>query len=107
MANPAGAREGGGFLTNPDALNNDGVLNLVMIPSILRLQLLLLLPITMAGKHGMFSFVEFAQFKSMIFESDQAIPIHLDGEVWANYDQNCRRIEMTIEPDAIQVIQSD
>jgi YegS/Rv2252/BmrU family lipid kinase len=99
-----GNREGGGFYTCPSAKNNDGILNFVMAPPISRLTMFRLLPEFMKGTQGKFDFVRFGEFKHLVIEADRAVPIHVDGELWAPYEADVRRIEMQILPAALKLV---
>jgi YegS/Rv2252/BmrU family lipid kinase len=99
-----GAREGGGFMVTPDARNDDGILDYLMVDPISRPMMFRLLPVVMQGNHGGFPFVNIARCKTISFEADRAVPIHLDGELWAPYEADVRRVEMELLPGAIQLI---
>jgi len=99
-----GAREGGGFLVTPSAKNDDGILDYLMVAPISRLMMFQLLPVVMQGKHGRYPFVTLKQFKQIELEADRAVPIHLDGELWAPYEADVRKVRIEIIPAAIQVI---
>jgi YegS/Rv2252/BmrU family lipid kinase len=99
-----GAREGGGFMVTPDARNDDGILDTLMVDPISRPMMFRLLPVVMQGNHGRFPFVNIARCKTISFEADRAVPIHLDGELWAPYEADVRKVEMELLPGAIQLI---
>ena len=99
-----GRREGGGFLVTPDAKNDDGILDYLMVDPISRPTMFRLLPIVMQGNHGGFPFVTLKRFKAMEFEADRAVPIHLDGELWAPYEADVRKVKIENFPDAIDLI---
>jgi diacylglycerol kinase family enzyme len=58
----------------------------------------------MKGKHLADSRVWTRRFGSLIVESDRAIPVHLDGELWAPYEADVRRLAFRIHPGAIRVL---
>jgi diacylglycerol kinase family enzyme len=37
-------------------------------------------------------------------DADRALPIHIDGELFAPYEANIRHVEIALIPQAIQVI---
>lgn len=99
-----GAREGGGFMVTPDAKNDDGVFDSLLVDPISRPTMFYLLPIVMQGNHGGFKFVDLDRFTSLAFEADRAVPIHLDGELWAPYEANVRKVTIEMLPAALQVV---
>ncbi len=99
-----GAREGGGFMVTPAAKNNDGIFDYLMVDPISRPMMFRLLPEVMAGKHEKYPFVKTRRFTSMEFEADRAVPIHLDGELWAPYEADVRQVKIEILPGAIELI---
>ncbi|MFQ5409703.1 MAG: diacylglycerol/lipid kinase family protein [Anaerolineales bacterium] len=99
-----GPREGGGFLTNPDAKNDDGIFNYFMSDHISRPMMFRLLPEVMQGRQEHFPFVTFGKCLQLELEADRAIPIHLDGELWAPYEADVRKLAIEIHPGALGVI---
>ncbi len=99
-----GPREGGGFQTTPDAKVDDGVLDFVFIDKITRPQMLRIIPEVMNGTHGRFPHVTLDRTTRISIDSDIALPIHLDGEVFAHYAANVRHVEVEIVPGAIQLV---
>jgi len=99
-----GPREGGGFLTTPDSKVDDGVVEFVYVPPVSRLRMLQLLPKFMNGTHVREREVTIRQTTHLVIDADRALPIHLDGELFAPYEADVRRVEMTLVPGAIQVL---
>ncbi len=99
-----GPREGGGFMTTPQALNDDGELDCTMIRPVSRLIMVPMLLSVMRGAHGRSGRVSMSRFRTMKIEADRPVPVHLDGELWADYDADVRQLEVTILPAALQVI---
>ena len=99
-----GAREGGGFMVTPDAKNDDGVLDYMMVDPNSRPTMFYLLPIVMQGNHGGFKFINLNRFTKLEFEADRAVPIHLDGELWAPYEADVRKVTIEMLPGAVQVV---
>lgn len=98
-----GAREGGGFAVTPDAKNNDGQLDYLMVTPISRIMMLRLLPEVMRGTHARFGCVSLGSFRSMRLKADRAIPIHLDGELWTNYKDNVRQVSIEVLPGVLSL----
>ncbi len=97
-----GPREGGGFLVTPAAKFDDGILNYVTIRKISRLMMLRLVPEVMKGTHGRFKVVQMGTCRRMAIVSQQPLYVHLDGEVYAGFGSDIRRLAIEILPGAIQ-----
>jgi YegS/Rv2252/BmrU family lipid kinase len=99
-----GPREGGGFMVAPQAKNDDGVFHYLMVDPISRPMMFRLLPEVMAGKHEKYPFVKIRTCKKMEFTADRAVPIHLDGELWAPYEADVRKVTIEMIPGAIRLL---
>lgn len=99
-----GPREGGGFLTTPAAKLDDGQLDFVYINQLSRLKMLMLLPKVMQGTHTTDRDVTIKQTTSLVLDSDRALPIHIDGELFAPYEANVRHVEISLLPKALQIV---
>lgn len=99
-----GPREGGGFVTNPAARNDDGQLDVVMIEPCPRLMMGPMLLAAVRGRHGWFKWVTFGRFQSMTINASSAVPVHLDGELWADYEADVRELDVQIIPSAIGLL---
>lgn len=99
-----GPREGGGFVTSPAARNDDGLLDVVMIEPCSRLMMGLMLLAAVRGRHGWFKWVTFGRFRSMTINASNAVPVHLDGELWADYESDVRELDVQIIPCAIGLL---
>ena len=99
-----GAREGGGFLTSPDAEPDDGVLNYALIGDVSRAMMFRLIPEVMRGTHGRFKPVRLGSFRQLQLSSEQPIPIHVDGEIYADFSSNVTELEVNIIPKALTVL---
>ncbi len=100
-----GPREGGGFRTTPDANNQDGVLDYMMVAPISRPMMFRLLPEVMRAKHARFDCVKLGRFRTLTLEADRAVPVHLDGELWAPYEADVRKLSVNILPAALKIVQ--
>jgi diacylglycerol kinase family enzyme len=58
----------------------------------------------MNGTHLKHPKVNYGDFKEMEVVSDSAMFIHIDGEVFAGFTSNLRRIQVTMEHQALRVI---
>jgi diacylglycerol kinase family enzyme len=99
-----GAREGGGFAVAPEAVVDDGWLDYVTIRNVSRPMMLRLVPEVMNGTHGRFSQVRLGRFRKLNLECEQAIVIHIDGEVYAGFSSNVHDLSIDIIPAALELI---
>jgi YegS/Rv2252/BmrU family lipid kinase len=99
-----GPREGGGFLTTPDSKIDDGVLEFLYVDQISQFRMLQLLPLVMKGTHVKEPDVTIAKTTRMVIDSDRALPIHIDGELFAPYEANVRHVEIQLLPASLEVM---
>jgi diacylglycerol kinase (ATP) len=99
-----GTREGGGFRTTPDAKMDDGRLDYLLVESISRLEMLRLIPEVMQGTHGRFPVVHLGRFTKLHLQSDMALPIQADGEMFGPYAADIREVTAEIVPGGLQVV---
>ena len=99
-----GPREGGGFIVTPDAKYDDGILNYVTIRKISRLMMLRLVPEVMNGTHGRFKQVRMGTCRKMTVTSKQPLYVHCDGEVYAGFGTDIRKLAIEILPNAIRFL---
>lgn len=74
-------RTGGGFLITPDALLDDGELDVAIVRTLSRPALIALLPLAMFGKHTSHPAVRMLRIKTLQIRSGEGLPVHMDGEV--------------------------
>jgi len=99
-----GTREGGGFITTPDARLDDGQLDYTYISRVSRLMMIRLIPEVMNGRHGRFKAVRLGRMTNAKVCADRALPIHTDGEMFASYEANVRCVDIGIVPAALRLI---
>jgi len=99
-----GGREGGGFLVAPDARIDDEVLHYAGVRRVSRPMMIRLVPEVMRGTHGNFSQVRMGQFTRMSLQADRPLYIHIDGEIFAGFGVDVRKLDIEIFPGAIEVI---
>ncbi|MFP3852685.1 MAG: diacylglycerol/lipid kinase family protein [Anaerolineales bacterium] len=99
-----GAREGGGFLTSPDAEPDDGILNYALINNVSRAMMFRLIPEVMRGTHGRFKDVRLGAFTKMKISSQEPIPIHADGEIYADFSSQVTELEIEILPEELTIL---
>ena len=71
---------GGGIRITPDALPDDGLLDLCIVHRTTRARLLKTLPMAYSGAHVKSPFVETARGRTFHFESEQVLAVYADGE---------------------------
>ncbi len=99
-----GPREGGGFITTPASRIDDGVLDFVYIQPVSKFRMLQLVPKVLAGTHVNEPDVHIGRATRLVLDSDRALPIHLDGELFAPFEANVRHVEIDVVPGAICVV---
>ena len=99
-----GPREGGGFIITPDAKLDDGLLNYVTIKNISRLMMLRLVPEVMKGTHGRFKQVRMGTCRRMTVTSQQPLYVHCDGEIYAGFGTDIRKLAIQILPNSIHFL---
>lgn len=99
-----GPREGGGFVIAPDAKNDDGILNYMIVTKCSRAMMFRLIPEFMKGTHERFDIVSKGTCKNFSLTSERPIYIHADGEIFTNFDSNLHNVKFEILPNAIKVI---
>jgi diacylglycerol kinase family enzyme len=63
-----------------------------------------MLPMFMSGTHLKHPKVKYGDFKEMVVESDSAMFIHMDGEVFSGFTSNLRKISIKMHEKAIRVV---
>jgi diacylglycerol kinase (ATP) len=71
---------GGGFKVAPNAVVDNGLLNIIRIKQIFSPLRLLFLPLVIYGKHLSRSFVDEQNLTELTINSDQKLAAHIDGE---------------------------
>jgi YegS/Rv2252/BmrU family lipid kinase len=99
-----GPREGGGFLVAPEAKNDDGLLHYAAIRKVSRPMMFRLIPEVMNGTHGHFKPVRMGTCKKMSLIADRPLYIHADGEVYAGFGADIRKLSLEIMPGALKVV---
>lgn len=99
VAATIGPTYGGGFFIAPDAVADDGLLEVCTIDPLSLPGALVRLPFVIFGKHTGFKVVEMSRHRTIVIESDEPMPAQLDGEVMVD-----RRFEISILPGAIECV---
>ena len=95
-------RVGGGFYLTPDAVMDDGLLDLAFADALSQLGILTLLPkaMTRTGLHGQKS-VSFDRLRYAAIAVRQPVPVHTDGEILSG---KVERLTVEVQPGRLQVI---
>lgn len=99
-----GPREGGGFLTAPDAVVDDGLLNFTAVKKMSRAMMFRMIPEFMNGTHGKFKQIAMGTLKSIDIDCPQPLVLHLDGETYAGFASDVHNLRIKILPNAIEVL---
>jgi YegS/Rv2252/BmrU family lipid kinase len=94
-----GRTYGGGFVITPDALPDDGLLEVCAIDPLGLPEALWRLPFVITGKHTRMRPVHMSRHSSLVIESDGPLPAQIDGEVFLE-----ARYEVSVLPGAIECI---
>ncbi len=99
LAANIGRTYGGGFLITPDALPDDGLLDVCTIDPMGLPEALVRLPFVIAGKHTRMRPVHMSRHSSIVIDCECPVPAQIDGEVLLE-----RRYEIEILPSAIECV---
>lgn len=99
LAATNGPTYGGGFFICPDAIPDDGQLEVCMIDPLSLPEALVRLPFVIAGKHTRMKPVHMSRHTSIVLESEVPVPAQIDGEVLLE-----RRYDVSILPGAVECI---
>jgi len=94
-----GRRFAGGFFLTPEAIANDGLLDVCMIKKLSLFQRFNILLKVPKGKHIFDSKVNYYQTPSINVEFPEKVPFHVDGEL--NF---ATRFDVSILPSALKII---
>ncbi len=96
-----GNRTGGAFYLTPDAIPDDGLLDICIVDSMSRLRMLGLLPRSFTGSHPKHPAVRMIRAESLTITSDGWYPMHIDGEY---VDGRADRLDISVVPGALRVL---
>lgn len=96
-----GKSAGGGFYLTPDALLDDGLFDVCWATRVSVPERLMILPFVLRGRHARFRKVHFAKIQTLLVQSDQGLPVHVDGEV-IGIDEKEIRVE--VRPKSVEII---
>jgi diacylglycerol kinase (ATP) len=93
-----GGRNGGGFMVAPQALPDDGWLDLMTVDAVTPLQRLRYLPIIERGRHLDLPFVQCRRVRELTIEDEIPLCFHMDGDV-----QEARSLQIAVLPAAVRI----
>lgn len=98
-----GPSAGGGFLLNPGATSDDGLLDLCFVKALTLPQILRYIPRVIRGTHGNLPVVRLRRFREAVLEAPGPDPFHfeLDGE---RMEEPVHRVDVRVEPARIRVL---
>lgn len=96
-----GLRVGGGFLATPNAVQDDGWLDLCLVRKTTRWDMLTMIPKFMKGQHLDHPKVTMGRARSVRFVSQQGFPAQLDGEMLGLHVKEMR---INLIPQRLRVI---
>ncbi|GAB4542172.1 MAG: diacylglycerol kinase family lipid kinase [Anaerolineales bacterium] len=100
-----GAREGGGFLLAPNAKNDDGQMEYVLVKKVSRAMMFRLLPEFLKGTHARFTKqIQTGACRRLALRADRPLYIHADGEIFTNFGSAVQQISFEVEPSALRVV---
>ena len=99
-----GPREGGGFLVAPQAVPDDGVFHYTTVHKVSRLMMFRLLPEFLKGTQGRFKPVRMGQLRELTLEANRPLYIHIDGEIFAGFGTDVRKLKLAVIPGALEVM---
>lgn len=99
LATTIGPTYGGGFKITPDAIPDDGLLEVCLIDPLSLPQALVRLPFVVFGKHTGMKVVRMSRRTTVVIESDDPMPAQIDGEVMVG-----NRFEVEVLPLAIECV---
>ncbi len=92
---------GGGFYLTPDAVIDDGLLDVCLIDPVSIPTILRLMPKVMAGKHGKAKQVKFIRCRNIRLDSSDQFYVHADGEI---VGRNVRFVQVSLNDKVLSVI---
>jgi diacylglycerol kinase (ATP) len=93
---------GGSFYLTPEAVVDDGQLDICFIEDVSVFKILRLMPFVMVGRHGRIREVSFERSRDMIsVEADDFFSVHADGEV---VGQEVNSVQIGVRPRTLQIL---
>ena len=99
-----GTRGGGGFLLTPDASHDDDLIDSCTVPMLGRLRIASLINAATKGTHVHTPYPQMRQNREIVINSVEAMPVQIEGEIFAVPDDGVHQIMVTSLPAALEVI---
>jgi len=96
-----GKSSGGGFFLTPDAILDDGMLDVCLAKNLSMSEILRIFPFVLIGRHGRFGKIELKRTKKLSVASNTDLPVHVDGEVLG---LDIREVRLEVKAAAIKVL---
>jgi len=96
-----GRRTGGMFLIAPQAVQDDGLLDLSLARQVSRLGIFRLIPYFIRGTHATQPTVTVDRTAHIVIASEQDLPVHVDGEIMRT---DAHRLEVRALPRRLRVV---
>ena len=96
-----GRRTGGMFLIAPQAVQDDGLLDLSLARQVSRLGIFRLIPHFIRGTHATQPTVTVDRTAHIVISSEQDLPVHVDGEIMRT---DAHRLEVSALPRRLRVV---
>ncbi|MNC88701.1 Diacylglycerol kinase [compost metagenome] len=95
-----GTTFGGSFRICPEARPDDGLLDVLLVQAVGRLEILQLVPRILRGAHAGDPCLRLVRAKRVTIESDEPLLLEADGEISF---EDARRLEIGLLPAALRV----
>ncbi len=96
-----GRRTGGMFLIAPQAVQDDGLLDVTLARQVSRLGIFRLIPYFIRGTHATQPTVTVDRTAHIVIASEQDLPVHVDGEIMRT---DAHRLEVRVLPSRLRVV---
>ena len=96
-----GRRTGGMFMIAPQAVQDDGLLDVTLARQVSRLGIFRLLPYFIKGTHATQPTVTVDRTAHIVVASEQGLPVHVDGEIMRT---DAHRVEVSVLPRRLRMM---
>ncbi len=96
-----GKSSGGGFYLTPQALLDDGFLDVCMAKNLSMPEILKIFPFVLIGKHANFKKIDIKRTKKLVVRAQANLPVHVDGEIMG---LDNREITVEVIPRGIKIL---
>ena len=96
-----GRRTGGMFMIAPQAVQDDGLLDVTLAAEVSKLGIFRLLPYFIRGTHATQPTVTVDQTDHIVVASEQGLPVHVDGEILRS---DAHRLDVRVLPRRLRIV---